>query len=86
MIAYSSIHARIENLGTMTEVAEVAKAAAKFDYRMVLYRDEEGRRVADLVRDETEWMSLDIARLVYLEALASKPIRRRGAGWHPVEA
>jgi hypothetical protein len=71
MIAYSAVSARIENLTTMTEIAEVAKAAAKFSYRMVLHRDEGGHSVADLGRDEMEWMGTDLARLVYLQALAT---------------
>jgi hypothetical protein len=69
--AHSRITVRIENLGTMAEIAEVAKAAAKFNYRMELDRDENDRSVAELSRYEPEWMDRDLAQLVYLYALAT---------------
>lgn len=62
----------VDLISAQVEVAEIAKAGAMFGARVIIEPDPEHDtwRRAVIERTSDEWLSADIARLVYLEAMA----------------
>lgn len=68
----SHLDVTVDLLSTTTEVAEVAKAAAKFGASITMRPDPKhpGSQEIRLLREEPDWPTQDLARLVYLQAMA----------------
>lgn len=78
-------------LSTTTEVAEVAKAAVKFGASITMRPDpDQLGTAARLRREEGDWLSEDLPRLVFLLAMAEdktidqvlKDVRTCLVAWH----
>ena len=94
MRATSETAVTIDSMPTTIEVAEVAKAAMKFGYRMVQeqYVSDGGTPMtqAHMTRTEPAWLSEELACLVFLQALAAghsvdkvlTDVRLRLERWH----
>lgn len=71
----SHVGITVDCINGSSEVAEIAKAAAKFGYRLTQenYKTDHGAMftAARLHRDEPDWLSSDLPRLVYIEAMTS---------------